>query len=171
MDFFTVDTIFNKRFYVYFIIHHKTREIIQFAITKNPIKEFVRQQLIIFKEELENSVYMIHDNGSQMFLNYTSLGIKAVRTSVKAPNMNAICERVIRSIRQEALDNFIIVNQKQLHRIILEYIEFYNERRLHQSLEQDSPRGLQVQNSGAIHSRPMLGGLFYDCFCGAEVPV
>jgi hypothetical protein len=28
MDFFTIDTIFNKRFYVFFIISHKTREIV-----------------------------------------------------------------------------------------------------------------------------------------------
>jgi len=43
MDFFTVDTLFNQRFYIFFIIRHKTREIIQFGITMNPVEEFVRQ--------------------------------------------------------------------------------------------------------------------------------
>ena len=33
-DFFTIDTIFNKRYYVFFIICYKTREIIRFAVTK-----------------------------------------------------------------------------------------------------------------------------------------
>ena len=51
MDFFTVDTFLNQRFYVLFIIHHSTREIVQFAVTQNPVREFVRQQII----ELENS--------------------------------------------------------------------------------------------------------------------
>ena len=55
MDFFTVDTIFYQRYYIHFIIHHKTREIIQFAITKNPVREFVRQQII----EFENSINSI----------------------------------------------------------------------------------------------------------------
>jgi hypothetical protein len=44
MDFFTIDTILNQRFYIYFIIYHKTREIVQFAVTRSPTREFVRQQ-------------------------------------------------------------------------------------------------------------------------------
>jgi hypothetical protein len=43
MDFFTVDTILNKRYYVLFFISHQTKEIVRFAITENPVKEFVRQ--------------------------------------------------------------------------------------------------------------------------------
>jgi hypothetical protein len=171
MDFFTVDTIFNCRYYVYFIIHHKTREIVRFAITRNPVKEFVRQQLILFTEELENTVYMIHDRTGEFRQNYIDFGIKAVKTSVKAPDMNAIAERVIRSIRQEALDNFIIFSQGQLHRILNEYIQFYNDRRPHQSLYQDSPRGCPVQHAGLIQSKPVLGGLIHDYFRGAEVQI
>ena len=32
----------NQRLYVYFILYHKTREIVRFAITTNPTREFVR---------------------------------------------------------------------------------------------------------------------------------
>jgi hypothetical protein len=49
MDFFTIDTVLNQRFYVYFILYHKTREIVQFAVTRNPTIEFIRQQLIEFE--------------------------------------------------------------------------------------------------------------------------
>ena len=124
MDFFTVDTMFGQRFYVYFIIHHKTREIIQFAITQNPVKEFVRQQLILFTEDIENSVYMIHDRTGEFIQNYIDFGIKSVKTSVKAPvwedigwemsianHMNSICERWIGSCRREALDSFLIFSE------------------------------------------------------------
>ena len=65
MDFFTIDTVLNQRFYVYFIIYHETREVVQFAMTSNPSREFVRQQLIRFQNTLNHVVYMIHDNGSQ----------------------------------------------------------------------------------------------------------
>jgi putative transposase len=51
MDFFTIDTITNQRYYVYFIICHKTRQVVHFAMTKNPCREFVRQQLIEFEEK------------------------------------------------------------------------------------------------------------------------
>ena len=57
MDFFTVDTVLNQRFYVFFIIRHQTREIIQLGITMIPVKEFVRQQMIEFSYDVENIIY------------------------------------------------------------------------------------------------------------------
>jgi putative transposase len=48
MDFLTLDTVLNHRFFVFFIIRHQTREIIQFGITMNPVKEFVKQQITDF---------------------------------------------------------------------------------------------------------------------------
>ena len=104
MDFFTIDTILKQRFYVFFIIYHRTREIAHVAITMNPCREFVRQQLIEFGEQLNHLVYMIHDNAAQFNLNYLTYGINEICTSVKAPNMNAIAERFIGSVRREALD-------------------------------------------------------------------
>ena len=107
MDFFTIDTILNQRLYVYFILYHKTREIVQFAITKNPTREFVRQQLIEFEQKVDQVVYMINDHAAQFNINYIDYGIKSIRTSVEAPNMNALAERVVGSIRREALDDAI----------------------------------------------------------------
>ena len=52
MDFLTIDTMLGKRFYVFAIIFHKTREIARVAITENPTREFVRQQLILFTETI-----------------------------------------------------------------------------------------------------------------------
>ena len=58
MDFFTIDTILNKRYYVFFIIAHKTREIVRYAVTENPTKEFVRQQIIEFEYQVNKIVYL-----------------------------------------------------------------------------------------------------------------
>ena len=69
MDFFTIDTLLNQRFYVIFIIHHSTREIVQFAVTQNPVREFVRQQIIELENSLNSIVYLIHDNARQFNLN------------------------------------------------------------------------------------------------------
>jgi hypothetical protein len=76
MDFFTIDTVLNQRFYVYFILYHKTREIIHVAITRNPTREFVRQQLIQFEQTLTKVIYLIYDNAAQFNLNYFDYGIK-----------------------------------------------------------------------------------------------
>ncbi|MBS0616549.1 MAG: transposase [Spirochaetes bacterium] len=165
MDFFTVDTITGVRYYVYFIIRHETRQIVQFAITQNPIRNFVRQQIMLFREQVvEKStdlVRMIHDNGGEFF-DLDPYGIQSVRTSPYAPNMNSIAERFIGTVRRECLDWFFILNEKQLLRILTEFIQHYNSRRPHQGLAQDSPLGYEAQTCGQIVCRPVLSGLFHD---------
>ena len=105
------------------IIYHQTREIAHVAIAMTPCREFVRQQLIEFGEQLSGSVYMIHDNAAQFNLNYLAYGIKEICTSVKAPNMNAIAERFIGSVRREALDYFLLISEQQILNILQEYID------------------------------------------------
>jgi transposase InsO family protein len=132
MDFFTVDTVLQQRFYVYFMIYHKTREIVDFAITRNPCRQFVRQRLIAFEETLNDLVYVIHDNAAQFKLDYLAYGIKEIRTSVEAPNMNAIAERFIGSVRREALDYFLLDNCALLAVFpcvsFVDYLSFHHQR-------------------------------------------
>ncbi len=64
MDFFTLDTIWGKRFYVFFIIYVQTRQIVGYAVTTNPTKRFIKQQLIEFAWDF---------NGEQVYLNMTAL--------------------------------------------------------------------------------------------------
>jgi len=161
MDFFTVDTILQQRFYVYFMIYHKTREIVHFAITRNPCRQFVRQQLIEFEQSVNDLVYVIHDNAAQFNLDYLAYGIKEIRTSVEAPNMNAIAERFIGSVRREALDYFLLISEKQVLNILREYIDYYNSKRPHQGLEQNIPQGFEAQKCGKVRKTPILGGLCY----------
>ena len=159
MDFFTIDTVLNQRFYVYFILYHKTREIIQCAVTRNPTREFVRQQLIRFEQRLDQVCYMIHDHAAPFNLDYISYGMKGIRTSVKAPNMNALAERFIGSVRREALDYYLLMSEKQIMRILLEYIDYYNSRRPHQGLNQRVPMGYKPMIYGKVLKFPILGGL------------
>jgi len=91
MDFFTIDTMVKQRFYVFFIIYHQTREIVQFTITQNPCRELVRQQLIEFGDQLNSLVYLIHDNAAQFNLNYLAYGIKEIRTIGKSAQYE--CDR------------------------------------------------------------------------------
>ena len=160
-DFFTIDTILHQRYYVYFMIYHKTREIVNFTITQNPCRQFVRQQLIEFEQTLNKIVYLIHDNAAQFNLDYLAYGIKEIRTSVEAPNMNAIAERFVGSVRREALDYFLLISEKQVLNILREYIEYYNSKRPHQGLEQNIPQGFEVQKYGKVRKMPILGGLCY----------
>ena len=66
MDALTVDTILGVRYYCYFIISHKTREIVQYGVTAFPVKEYVRQQLIDLKEKIEMRIYLIYDGSGEL---------------------------------------------------------------------------------------------------------
>jgi hypothetical protein len=52
---------------------------------------------------------------------------------------NAICERMIGTLRRELLDRVLIVNQRHLHRVITVYLAHFNAARPHRSLEQLTP--------------------------------
>ena len=65
-DFFTIDTIMGRRYYVFFILYMKSREIMQYAVTMNPCREFVRQQLMRFSESTEEKAYLIHDRSPEL---------------------------------------------------------------------------------------------------------
>jgi len=159
MDFFTIDTVLNQRYYVFFMIYHKTREIVQFAVTRNPTREFVRQQLMEFEQILDHVVYMIHDQAAQFKLNYFDYGIKGISTSVKAPIMNAFAERFVSSVRREALDYYLLISAKQIVRILREYFKYYNSKRPHQGIDQRIPNRYKAQTYGRVLKFPILGGL------------
>lgn len=72
MDFFTIDTLLGQRYYLFFLLYHQSREIVRFAVTRNPTREFVRQQLMEFKNGMADVVYLIHDGAAQFDLDYTA---------------------------------------------------------------------------------------------------
>ncbi len=149
-----------KRFYVFAIISHKTREIIQFAITENPTREFVRQQLMLFNESRVGRAYLIHDNALMFYIDYLAYNLVSVRTGVEAPNMNSIMERFFRPVRREALDNVLLTGKSQVQRILDEYVAFYNCQRPHQGIQQQIPKPGEPEKTGsAVRKSAVLGGL------------
>jgi len=164
-DFFTVDTISGKRLYFLFVLELKTRAIVRLAATEFPTREFLKQEMIIFSEEVPGEKHLVHDRGGPFCsLDYSMFGIKDVCTSVKAPNMNAFAERFVRSVRRECLDNFIVVNEKQARSLVSEYVDYYNHLRPHQGIDQDIPQGYEPESCGNIRVSPILGGLHHHYY-------
>ena len=164
-DFFTIDTVIGRRFYVFFIVYLKTREVVQYAVTSNPCREFVRQQLIEFSNSnipSDQKVYLIHDRSPELCcLDYKDYGVEDVTTSIQAPKMNAIGERFIRSVRNEALDCFVLLGRRQIVDIMAKYIAYFNGNRPHQGIDQRVPSGYEAQTEGKIVSIPILSGLHH----------
>ncbi len=167
MDFFTVSTITFKIQYVFFIIHHGSRRIIHTNITEHPTKEWVINQfreIFAFEHRFK---YLIHDRDaifSGMMDVLPSFGIKSVRTSFRSPWQNGIAERFVLTAKTELINNVIVFNQRHLHKLMKEYIDYYNNDRCHLAIGRDSPNGRMVQKkpeNGKVISIPQLGGLVH----------
>ncbi|MGZ3624488.1 MAG: integrase core domain-containing protein [Ktedonobacteraceae bacterium] len=83
------------------------------------------------------------------------------------PRANAICERFLGSVRRECLDHFLILHEKQLHRLLKAYVIYFNQARPHHGMQQQRPEppassfSLQNQTDKVI-SVVILGGLHHD---------
>ena len=84
-----------------------------------------------------------------------------VPTPPRAPNANAVGERIVRTIRTECLDHLIMFDERHLRAVLTEFADYYNRDRPHPSLELESPLPRSVQGQGAVVSRPILGGLHH----------
>lgn len=52
----------------------------------------------------------------------------------QAPNLSAFIERWIQSLKQEALDHFIVFGQEHFDHIVSEYVDYYHDCRPHQGI-------------------------------------
>jgi len=86
----------------------------------------------------------VRDRGSQFIDSFDEVfrteGLKILKTPVRAPVANAFAERWIGTLRRELLDRTIIWNRHQLERLVIDYVDHYNEHRPHRSLDHQPPR-------------------------------
>jgi transposase InsO family protein len=84
--------------------------------------------------------------------------------------MNAICERLVGTLRRELLDCVLILSGQHLQTILTEYQTHYNTARPHQGIaqhvpddERHAPRA-SVTNIDIpqIRRKPVLGGLINE---------
>ncbi|MEV1169914.1 integrase core domain-containing protein [Nonomuraea sp. NPDC049784] len=87
--------------------------------------------------------FVIHDRDplftSALREVFKAEGLRAVPTLPRTPRMNAICERVIGTLRSELLDRILILNERHLVLVLQEYLIHYNRHRPHQSRHQRPP--------------------------------
>ena len=93
--------------------------------------------------------------------------IDVIRTPVRAPKANAICERFIGSVRRECLDHILILSEWQLHRLVKEYANYFNHACPHQGIGSRISEPLidehkDVPNTERVVAYPVLGGLHHD---------
>jgi putative transposase len=102
------------------------------------------------------------------------MGLRVLKTSVRMSAANAICERVIETIRRECLDVVIPLTESHLYRLLKEWVTHYNEGRPHMSLGPGVPHppaSLPTPQQAHRHrlpahqtvrSHPILSGVYHD---------
>ncbi len=69
----------------------------------------------------------------------------------------------IGSLRRECLDHVIVLNERQLSRVLSAYARYYNRTRTHLAPQKDAPerRAAHVQDLGEVIAFPEVGGLHH----------
>ncbi len=168
-DFTVVFDLLFRPLYIFVIIELKTRRVVHTAVTTSPTDEWTSQQLREATPWGQMPKYLIHDRdnkyGQQFSAVAASSGIKELKTPFRAPKANAYCERFIGSLKRECLDHMLILHCNQLHRLVTEFIDYYNHSRPHQGIGQRIPARFDQNyrpQSGQVVSTPVLGGLHHS---------
>ena len=94
---------------------------------------------------------------------FASIGVEAIRTPVRAPRADAYVERWVRTIRQECLDQLLVVSRRHLESVLDEYVRHYNER--DRTAAWSSPNRFPFRSpldGGHDHSPNVLGGTIHE---------
>ncbi len=175
-DFFTVETAFLRRYYVLFFIEHASRRVHLAGCTTNPDGRWVTQQArnlgLFFAEQQIR--FLIRDRDSKYSGPFDEIfrseRIRIVKTPIRAPKANAIAERFVRTVRAECLDWLLILNRRQLERVLRVYADHYNTQRPHRALDLQLPDPDEPPSRstvGEIRRRDKLGGLLHEYYRAA----
>ena len=112
--------------------------------------------------------FLIYDNDSIFSARVTEtiehIGIEPRRTAFRSPWQNGIAEQGVGSARRELLDHVVVLNEKHLHHLLGEYVDYYNTDRVHTRLR-DSPMGRPAEHrpssEAEIVGNPRVGGLHH----------
>jgi len=170
-DFLQVTDLFFRPLFAFFVIELKSRKVIHVGVTRSPTDAWTAQQLREATPYGQAPKYLIRDNDSKFGSCFTRVAttsaIEILKTPVLVPQANAVCERFLRSVRQECLDHLFIFNEKQLQRVLNGYVTYFNQARPHQGIQQQIPQQRRMvpcaQNAGnKVIALPVMGGLHHD---------
>jgi putative transposase len=170
-DFLQGNDLFFRPLFAFFLIELKSRKVIHVGVTRSPTDAWVAQQLREATPYGQSPKYLIRDNDSKFGSCFarvaTTSRIEILKTPVQAPRANAICERFLRSVRRECLDHLLILEEKQLQRVLNAYVAYFNQARPHQGIQQQLPDTSRsshaTSNNGTkVVAVPILAGLHHD---------
>ena len=172
IDFFTVE-VWGLRglvtFYVLVVIELSSRRVHVAGVTLSPneawMKQIGRNLTDSFDGFLRDKRFVIMDRDTKYSDSFRALlensGTDPVRLPYRSPNLNAFCERCVRSIKEECLGRLIFFGERSLRRAVSEYAAHHHEERNHQGLGNRliDPDQYVGSDHGRVLCRDRLGGM------------
>ena len=164
------------------MIEHGTRRAHLAGITAHPDGAWTTQAARNFLMDLGQRAatvkFLIRDRAGQFTSSVDAVlaaeGIRIVASPPQAPRANAICERIIGTLRREVFDRLLIVNEHHLRRVLTEYLRHYNTARPHRGLGQLTPAQADAcppepvnLAEHRIRRKQILGGLAHEYYVAA----
>jgi hypothetical protein len=173
-DFFTVDTVFLQRIYVFFVMEIATRHIHLLGTTRHPTGAWVTQQARNLLMDLgERGTRFSGSSSETETQNSPTPSMRsspqpASRCCAPPPRhhgRNAFAERWILTVRRECTDRMLIYSQPHLQAVLKIYTNHFNSHRPYRSLAQrppDPPPPTTARGDANVRRTQLLGGLINE---------
>jgi putative transposase len=143
-DFCVVITATFRLLYVLVVMEHATRRILHCHVTTHPTAQWTLQQLREALPADHAYRFLLHDRDSifsaQLDQHIRNLGLRVLKTPPQSPQANALCERLIGTLRRECLDFVIPLTAHHVQRLLAAWVPHYNHGRPHMSLGPGIPQ-------------------------------
>jgi len=113
--------------------------------------------------------YLIHDRDPLFTDAFRAVlratGIECLKLPARSPNLNAVAERFVLSIKSECLDKLVPLGERHFRVAISEFVEHYHLERNHQGLDNRlltavaAPANENVDYAAPIARSERLGGI------------
>jgi transposase InsO family protein len=167
-DFIQTHDLLFRQVYAFFLVHLASRRVVYVAATRHPTQAWTAQQLRNATMDGDSPAVLLRDRddkfGPEFDRAAQGVGAKVIRAAVRAPNMNAVSERFVGSVRRELLDHVLVLDEGHLGSLLRQYELYFNESRPHQGIGQRVPTKpvLDIDLSKPIEVTSVLGGLHVD---------
>src|SRR5215510_942273 len=177
-DFCVVVTATFRLLYVFVLMEHATRRILHSNVTAHPTAHWTLQQLREAMLADHTYRFLLHDRdgifSQQLDQSSHHLGLRVLKTPPQTPQANALCERLLGTLRRECLDLVIPLTEHHLRHLLHLWVPHYNHGRPHMALGPGLPQPspsvpviLQAHRHRLpppvrVEVRPIFGGLHHE---------